>query len=153
MRLVEAQLLVVEDNPSDAELIRESLGSQAAPLAHVVNDGVEALDFIFCRGAFIGRTFDQPPRLILLDIKLPKVDGFEVLRQLKHDERTRLIPVVMLTSSKIEQDVARAYALGANSYIQKPMEFSQFRATVHTVGEYGLALNERPPASPPPPRD
>ena len=110
----------------------------------VVRDGEEALDYIFCRGEFADRSFDQPPRLVLLDLKLPKVDGIEVLRQVKADERTKLIPVVVLTSSKEERDVMNGYSLGANSYIQKPVDFDQFRDTIKRIGLYWLVTNQRP---------
>lgn len=140
-------ILIAEDTPSDAELIRESLGAAIAERVYVASDGVEALDYIFCRGAFADRAFDQPPRLIVLDIKLPKVDGLDVLCEIKGDARTRAIPVVMLTSSLIDHDVERAYRLGANSFVQKPMEFERFRTAVRAVGQYWLTVNEPPPSS------
>ncbi len=139
-------LLIAEDTPSDAELIRESLGAGIASRTYVACDGVEALDFLFCRGAFRDRAFDHPPRLVMLDIKLPKIDGLEVLMEVKRNPRTRAIPVVMLTSSAIDADVMRAYALGANSFVQKPMEFERFRAVVRAAGDYWLMVNQRPPA-------
>ncbi|HEY7615633.1 MAG TPA: response regulator [Terriglobales bacterium] len=115
---------------------------------HVARDGEEALEFLFCRGEFAQRSFDHPPRLVLLDLKLPKVDGMEVLRRLKADSRTKAIPVVILTSSKEERDLANGYSLGANSYIQKPVDFDQFRNTVKQLGLYWLLVNQRPPAKP-----
>jgi CheY-like chemotaxis protein len=139
-------MLLAEDSPSDADLILASLAKDGyAEAVHVVHDGVETLDFVFCRGEYAGR--DQEPRLrvIVLDVKLPKVDGFEVLRELKADERTRSIPVVMLTSSNIDSDVARGYRLGANSYVQKPVDFEQFRRTVRQLGLYWMTMNEQPP--------
>jgi two-component system response regulator len=113
----------------------------------VARDGEEALDFLFCRGAFAERSFDHPPKLVLLDLKLPKVDGMEVLKQLKGDPRTKTIPVVMMTSSKEERDLVSSYSLGANSFIQKPVDFDQFRETVKSVGLYWLVTNQRVPVS------
>ena len=113
----------------------------------VVRDGEEALDFLFCRGAFSERSFDHPPKLVLLDLKLPKVDGMEVLKQIKTDARTRTIPVVIMTSSKEERDLVSGYNLGANSYIQKPVDFDQFRETVKTVGLYWLVTNQAVPVN------
>jgi two-component system, response regulator len=136
--------LLVEDNESDVELTlhalrREGLINQI----QISRDGEEALDFLFCNGAYADRCFESQPKLVLLDLKLPKVDGMEVLRRLKSDPRTRTIPVVILTSSKEERDVVESYSLGANSYIQKPMDFEQFRETVKTTGLYWLLLNQR----------
>lgn len=110
----------------------------------IARDGEEALDFLFCRGPFAERSFEYPPKLVLLDLKLPKVDGMEVLKQMKADARTRLIPVVVLTSSREEQDLVRTYDLGANSYIQKPVDFEQFRETVKTLGLYWMVINQSP---------
>jgi CheY-like chemotaxis protein len=114
---------------------------------HVVHDGEEALEFLFCRGRYAAREFARPPRLVLLDVKLPKVDGLRVLREIKRDPRTAPIPVVMLTSSNIDKDVEQAYVLGANSYVQKPVDFVRFQETVSRVGEYWLTLNEAAPAA------
>jgi CheY-like chemotaxis protein len=139
------ELLVVEDHASDAELILLALGTRAAQ-TWLVHDGEEALDFLFCRGPYADRSPEARPRLIILDIKLPKVDGLAVLRVIKRDPRTRSIPVVLLTSSRVERDVAAGYQLGANSYVQKPVEFTQFRETVHQLGQYWFTLNEPPPA-------
>ena len=136
-------MLLAEDNPSDAELILASL-SDYAVVIHVVHDGVQTLDFVFCRGEYAGRENEPCLRVIVLDVKLPKIDGFEVLRELKSDPRTRATPVVMLTSSNIERDVARAYQLGANSYVQKPVDFEHFRRTVRQLGLYWLTANEAP---------
>ena len=144
MSAIEIDLLVVEDNPSDAELILASL-IQNNHRIHVVSDGVEALDFMFRRAAFANRHADSLPRLVMLDIKLPKVDGLEVLRALKSDQRTRSVPVVMFTSSKIAHDVGLAYQYGANSFVQKPVEFDRFRQVVHAVGDYWLSTNEQAP--------
>ncbi|HEY7567851.1 MAG TPA: response regulator [Gemmatimonadaceae bacterium] len=140
-------VLLAEDNPADAELIIESLRNEnLADRLHRVHDGEEALDFLLARGVYEGRALDRPPRLVLLDVKLPKVDGLKVLEELKRDPRTRPIPVVMLTSSNIEHDVARGYLLGANSYVQKPVEYMRFQETVRRLGLYWLATNEAAPA-------
>ena len=142
---METDILLVEDSLNDAELAIHALRREhLANNIYVARDGEEALDFLFCRGPFAGRTFDRPPKLVLLDLKLPKVDGIDVLKQLKDDPRTRAIPVVILTSSKEERDLVRSYDLGANSYIQKPVDFEQFRQTVKTVGLYWMVINQRP---------
>src|SRR6266550_4896511 len=141
----EVEILLVEDNPDDAELALHALRREKlANKIHVARDGEEALEFIFCTGAFAQRSFAQPPKLILLDLKLPKVDGMEVLKRLKSDPRTRTIPVVIMTSSKEERDLVNGYGLGANSYIQKPVDFDQFRETVKQVGMYWLVTNQPP---------
>jgi two-component system, response regulator len=136
------EILLVEDNPDDAELAlhalrKENLGNRI----QVVRDGVEALDFVFCRNAYSERRFEDPPKVVLLDLKLPKVDGLEVLRTMKSDPRTQTIPVVVLTSSKEERDLIQSYHLGANSYIQKPVDIDQFRETVKQLGLYWLVVN------------
>ena len=139
------EILLVDDSQDDVDLTLHTLRREnLANNISVVRDGEEALDYIFCRGKFADRSFDQPPRLVLLDLKLPKVDGIEVLRQVKADERTKLIPVVVLTSSKEERDVMNGYSLGANSYIQKPVDFDQFRDTIKRIGLYWLVTNQRP---------
>jgi len=139
-------ILLVEDNPADEELtVHELKENNLANRLHVVRDGEEALDFLFCREAYADRSFAHAPRLVLLDLKLPKVDGIEVLRQLKGDGRTKAIPVVILTSSKEERDLVSGYRLGANGYIQKPVEFDQFRQIVKQLGFYWLLVNEPPP--------
>ena len=141
-------VLLVEDNTEDLELMMYAIrGSQLASSINVVRDGEEALDFIFCRGKFCDRPPDKMPRLVILDLKLPKVGGLEVLRNIKENLRTRLIPVVVLTSSKEERDLLECYQSGANSYIQKPMSFEEFRDTVKKVGAYWLGINEPLPAS------
>jgi CheY-like chemotaxis protein len=140
----QVDILLVEDDPADAELAMRAL--RKGKLAnHItwVKDGAEALDFIFRRGAHSGRP-DQNPRLILLDLKLPKVDGIEVLRQIKGEERTRLIPVVMVTSSAEARDIAKSYELGVNSYVVKPVEFEQFSETVAKAGFYWMLVNKTP---------
>jgi len=139
-------VLLAEDDAADAELILTSLGDGMADRVHVARDGEEALDFVFCRAAFADRLSLALPRLVLLDIKLPKVIGLDVLRQIKHDPRTRTIPVVLLTSSNIKRDVALGYELGANSYIQKSVDFEQFRETVQLIGAYWLTVNTPVPA-------
>lgn len=141
----EAEILLVEDSQDDVDLTvhtlrRENLANKVS----IVRDGEEALDFLFCRGAFANCSIEQPPRLILLDLKLPKVDGIEVLRLIKSDPRTKIIPVVILTSSKEERDLVNGYNLGANSYIQKPVDFNEFREVVRSVGLYWLVTNQRP---------
>jgi two-component system response regulator len=144
----EADILLVEDNADDAELAIHALRREnLANHIYVARDGEEALDFLFCRGAFAARSFDYPPKLVLLDLKLPKVDGIEVLRQTKADPRTQTIPVVVMTSSKEERDLVSSYDLGANSYIQKPVDFEQFRETVKTAGLYWIVINQRPAAN------
>ena len=141
-------LLLAEDNPSDTELILESL-SGLRERVFTVEDGVEALDFLFSRGRFGGRALSSMPRVVMFDVKLPKIGGFDVLRALRADPRTRRIPVMMLTSSNLERDVARGYELGANSYVQKPVDFDRFRETVRLLGLYWLSINEPPPLSTP----
>jgi two-component system, response regulator len=142
----ELDILLVEDNQDDMDLALHALRREKlANSIHVARDGEEALDFLFCRGAFAQRSFDHPPKLVLLDLKLPKVDGMGVLKELKNDPRTRTIPVVIMTSSKEERDLVRGYNLGANSYIQKPVDFDQFRETVKSVGLYWLVINQAPP--------
>ena len=142
------EILLVEDNDADAELALHALHkSQLANHIERARDGEEALDFLFCRGAFSDRTFDDAPRLILLDLKLPKVDGLQVLQQIKTDPHTRAIPVIILTSSKEERDVVNGYLNGVNSYIQKPVNFADFQNVVRQLGMYWLLLNSKPPAS------
>jgi two-component system response regulator len=144
--MTEIQILLVEDSPQDVEMTLDVLhGENLANQIHVARDGAEALDFLFCRDIFAGRA-SGAPKLVLLDLKLPKVSGLEVLRAMKTDPRTRSIPVVILTSSKEEQDLFASYHLGVNSYIQKPVDFDQFRAKVKDIGFYWLLVNDPPPA-------
>jgi len=141
------EILLVEDNPADVELTMHALRhNNLANRIHVARDGEEALDFLFCRGPHSKRSFDNPPRMVLLDLKLPKVDGLEVLRQLKGDSRTKAIPVVILTSSKEDRDMVSGYRFGVNSYIQKPVEFTAFRETIKQLGLYWMVVNQPPPA-------
>ncbi len=137
-------ILLVEDNPNDAELTMRALrrGNLANQITWV-RDGAEALEFIFRTGAYAGRP-DQHPRLILLDLKLPKVDGIEVLKRIKADERTRVIPVVMVTSSAEGRDIAESYHSGVNSYVVKPVEFEQFSETMAKAGLYWMLMNKMP---------
>ena len=139
-------ILLVEDNPSDVGLTQRALAkSHVANELVVAEDGQEALDYLFGAGAYAGRDVTELPALVLLDLKLPRVDGLEVLRQIRADERTRRLPVVILTTSREEQDVAQSYDLGANSYIRKPVDFTQFAQAVEHLGLYWLVLNESAP--------
>jgi len=142
----DVDILLVDDSAADEELTLRALRKHnLANRIGVARDGAQALDFLFCRGDFSGRSMQRPPKMVLLDLKLPKVDGLEVLRQVKEDPRTKAIPVVILTSSKQETDVVSSYRNGANSYIQKPVDFDQFRETVRQLGLYWLVTNEPPP--------
>ncbi len=140
----QVEILLVEDNKTDAELtIRALKKNNLANNLVWVKDGAEALDFVFCTGAYIGRN-SSLPKLILLDLKLPKVDGIEVLSRLKSDARTKLVPVVMVTSSAEERDIVESYKLGVNSYLVKPVDFSQFVGVVSQAGLYWAVLNKTP---------
>ncbi|MEJ0103597.1 MAG: response regulator [Bacteroidota bacterium] len=141
----EVEILLAEDNPEDAEITIRALRkvNLANKLVHV-EDGQEALDFLFSTGDFSGRTAVSQPRLILLDIKMPKVDGIEVLRRIKADETIRNIPVVIMTSSSEERDIMESYNLGVNSYVVKPVEFNQFLKAVSELGLYWLLINRSP---------
>jgi len=139
----EIQILLVEDDPNDVELALIALRkNDLAEKIQVARDGEEALDFLFCRGPHAGRSFVSPPRVILLDLKLPKVSGTEVLKELKTDPRTRPVPVVVMTSSKQQQDMVECYQLGANSYIQKPIDFEHFQRALNDLGYYWLTVNQ-----------
>ena len=141
-------ILLVEDNPDDVSLTERAL--KKANIINklvVVQDGAEALDYLFCTGSYADRDAKDVPQVILLDLKLPKIDGLEVLRRIRSNEKTKLLPVVILTSSKEEKDLASGYSLGANSYIRKPVSFNQFADAVRQLGLYWLVLNEPPPAT------
>jgi two-component system response regulator len=139
-------ILLVEDNSDDELLaIRALEKNNIMNEVVVARDGAEALDYLFGAGAYAGRDMSVMPQIILLDLKLPKIDGLEVLRRLRNDERTKLLPVVVLTSSKEERDLTESYSLGANSYIRKPVNFAQFTEAIRQLGLYWLVLNESPP--------
>ncbi len=141
----EIEILLVEDNPHDVEMTLRALKRHnITNKVHVVKDGVEALDYLFADEIYANRDINQSPKLVLLDLKLPKVDGLEVLRQVKSDERTKTIPIVVLTSSREEQDMIESYKLGVNSYIVKPVDFGKFLDAVGKLGLYWLLLNEQP---------
>ena len=139
------RILIVEDDPNDVELTLTALEEyNLANEVVITRDGEEALDYLYCRGNFQARSNDNPA-VLLLDLKLPKRDGLEVLRQIKSDEKLKLIPVVVLTSSKEDEDIVRSYALGANAYVRKPVDFLQFSEAARTLGLFWLVLNESPP--------
>jgi len=139
------EIVLIEDNPHDAELALRALKkSGLANKVQWLQDGVEALDFLFATGAYAHRQVNHRPKVILLDLKLPKVDGLEILRRLKADPRTRSIPVVVMTSSQEEQDIVESYRLGVNSYIVKPVDFDKFAQSVADLGLYWLLLNKVP---------
>ena len=141
----EVDILLVEDNPDDLELTLHALRREhLANNIFTVRDGEEAVEFLFCTGRFADRTFDQHPRLVLLDLKLPKLTGLEVLKLVKNDPRTKAVPVVVLTASREERDLVASYDLGANSYIQKPVDFDQFREIVKSTGLYWIVINQHP---------
>jgi two-component system response regulator len=141
-------ILLAEDNPDDEALTLRALQkNNIKNEVVVVRDGVEALDYLFANGPYAGRDASGMPQLILLDLKLPKVDGLEVLRRLRADPRTKLVPVVILTSSNEEKDLINGYGLGANSYVRKPVDFVQFTEAVRQLGLYWLLLNQPPPAA------
>ncbi len=139
-------ILLVEDNPDDKALaIRALKRNHISNEIIIANDGVEALDFLFGIGIYAGRDISIKPTVILLDLKLPRIDGIEVLRRLRKDDRTKLLPVVVLTTSSEEQDMLDSYSLGCNSYIRKPVDFTQFSEAIRQLGMYWLLINEPPP--------
>ena len=140
-------ILLVEDNPDDEALTHRALKKNNIGNEVVVaRDGAEALDYLFGTGVYEGRDLSTMPQVVLLDLKLPKIDGLDVLRRLRADERTKILPVVVLTSSREQQDLVDSYGYGANSYIRKPVDFAQFIEAVRQLGLYWLVLNETPPA-------
>lgn len=141
------EILLVDDSPEDVELtIRALRRYKIVNEIQVAEDGAEAVDFLFCRGAFRDRTFASPPRLILLDLKLPKIGGLEVLQAIRADERTKTIPVVILTSSKEQKDMINGYNLGVNAFVQKPVDFEQFGEAIRQIGMFWMLINQAPPA-------
>jgi len=146
MDVTQKVVLLVEDNPDDVDLtLRAFRKSNLLNEVVVTKDGVEALDYLFGAGAYAGRDTSVPPQVVLLDLKLPRLNGLEVLRRLRADERTQLLPVVVLTTSSEEQELIESYRLGANSYVRKPVNFIQFTEAVKQLGLYWLVLNEQPP--------
>ena len=145
MVMKEGTILLVEDNPDDVALTKRAFSkNKIANQLAIARDGAEALDYLFCRGAYSQRDTAAKPQLILLDLKLPKMDGLQVLANIRRDDHTRLIPVVILTSSKEEQDMVTGYKTGANSYVRKPVDFNQFVEAVRQIGLYWLLINESP---------
>jgi len=143
----EIEILLVDDSPEDVELTLHALRSEnLANSVFIARDGEEALDFLFCSGPHAKRSFEHPPKLVLLDLKLPKVDGLQVLKLIKSDPRTQSICVVLMTSSREERDMVSGYSLGVNSYLQKPVDFNEFRKMVRLLGLYWLVIN-RPPVT------
>jgi len=141
----EIDILLVDDSQEDVDLTLHSLRAEnLANRVFIARDGEEALDFLFCSGPHTDRSFEHPPKLVLLDLKLPKIDGMQVLKRVKHDDRTRVIPVVLMTSSKEERDRIIGYNLGVNSYLQKPVDFDEFRKMVKLLGLYWLVTNQSP---------
>lgn len=145
MNRKQIEIIFIEDNQYDAELAIKALNKNNLTNSIIIlEDGEKAMNYFFCKGEFKNRNIKQNPKLILLDLKLPKIDGLEVLRVIKSDERTKIIPVVVLTSSKEENDILESYKLGVNSYIVKPVDFNKFVETIRQMGLYWLLLNEAP---------
>ena len=143
MEFEKRDIVVVEDNPNDAELMVRSLKkNNLADKLIVLEDGEQALDYIFCTGEYKGRDFDGSPKVIFLDLKLPKVHGLEVLKQVKSNKQTKKIPIVIVTSSREDPDIKAAYELGANSYVVKPVDFTKFKETINQLGLYWIVVNE-----------
>ncbi len=141
----DSRILLVEDDPQDVELTLRAFRSENVPSRiEVVRDGEEALDYLFCRGDYTARSSDHPPTLVLLDLKLPKIGGLQVLRELKASAQCRSIPVIMLTSSGEQRDIAESYKLGVNSYIQKPVDITEFRKAIRALALYWLVVNRSP---------
>lgn len=142
----EVDILLVDDNEPDVELtVRALRRHKLADRIHIAHDGEAALDFLFCRGAYADRSFGTPPKVVFLDLKMPKVDGIEVLRSIRGDPRTRAIPVAILTSSKEQRDIVEGYKLGVNAYVQKPVDFDAFRSVIEQIGLFWLVVNQPPP--------
>jgi CheY-like chemotaxis protein len=140
------EILLVEDDPKDVKLTLHALrGENICNKIEIARDGEEALDFLFCRGPFSHRHPNHRPKLILLDLKLPKLDGLQVLREIKNNPLTQAIPVTIMTSSREERDLVESYKLGVNSYIQKPVDFAEFRSTIAALGYYWVVVNQAPP--------
>jgi two-component system response regulator len=149
MKVNEIEILLIDDSNDDIDLTLHALRSEnLANRVFVVRDGEEALDFLFCSGPYSARSFDHPPKLVLLDLKMPKVDGLQVLKRIKSDDRTKNICVVLMTSSSEERDMLEGYNLGANSYLQKPVDFNEFRKMVKVAGMYWMVINRPPLAAP-----
>jgi CheY-like chemotaxis protein len=142
----EVEILLVEDSPEDVELTLRALRrAKIANVIHIAEDGTEALDFIFCRGPHKDRSFYHPPKLVLLDLNLPKIDGLEVLRAVRADERTKAIPVVIFTISKEQRHLIEGYSLGVNAFVQKPVDFEQFGEAIRHIGMFWMLVNQSPP--------
>ena len=141
----QTEVLLAEDNPADVELILRAFEKhKLVNKVYVAKDGAEALDFVFCTGAYAARDIRRPPKVVILDLKLPKVNGKEVLKRIKSDERTKIIPVVIMTASQEESDVFESYNLGVNSYIVKPVDFEKFADTIRELGMYWVFINKPP---------
>jgi CheY-like chemotaxis protein len=145
--MADKTILLVEDNPDDGDLTLRALRPLANEIV-VAHDGIEALDYLFGKGRFEGRNLREQPTVVLLDLKLPKLNGLDVLQRMRADPRTKLVPVVVLTSSSEDEDMLKCYASGANSYVRKPVEFGSFASSVTQLGVYWMLLNQTPPRKP-----